>query len=365
MAGYWDAVSTAVARWELQESTGASAIDSSGTSDAPLRAGLTFDSGTQPGPTPWLPSALRFNGIDQYASIPSQADLQLGSDHSIAFWCRATQPPTIDQVLVEMMGGNHGTTVNLSVGSLHLLSRRSRTNVSVAALYPTATAWNHVVGIVAAGNLRLCLNGQLAAETTTSTPWVTAATDPGAMGACDDGHWVGGATLDQAAFFEGDLADVTIFDRALSNSEVLDLFAGPEPTALSPPELNSTPRLGAPLAIGSAVWNGHANGSLTVTVELQASDDGTTGWETIGSYGPGDPVLVGTPLLGRWVRIVERASNDGGVSDPTSSQAVAVADLALPAWAVSGSIHTAQASVAQVEGSGAVAAQCIPNPAEL
>jgi hypothetical protein len=164
---------------------------------------------------------------------------------------------------------------------------------------------------------------------------VQSGNNAGAIGAVANGRWITGyIESGQACYFNGAVAGVALFDRALSAGEVAELYLGPEPTNLSSPTLPSELRVGSAAAVTTGSWEGHSNGSLVVTDAMQLSADGVSGWEDVAAIaGPG-PYLVPLGAAGRWARVASSASNSGGVSEAAYSPAIEVLPARSPGAAV-------------------------------
>jgi hypothetical protein len=283
-----------------------------------------------------LPNALRFNGSTQLANIPSQVTLGLGVEHSYALWWKPyAAPPWSPQVLVETGGATHGSLVHLAGNDVKLVSTRNAVASQVSASSPGWGSWRHLVAVHKAASLELYLDGALAATASVAAAWVQSGNTTGALGAVDGGRWITGY-LDsgRACYFNGAIAGVALFDRALSAAEVAELHQGPEPTSLSAPEFAGAARVGSSAAVTMGAWDNHANGLLAVTGAVQLSPDGVSDWEDVAAIAGAGSYLPPLGAVGRWARVAAAATNLGGVSAAAYSSAFEVLPARTPGAAV-------------------------------
>ncbi|MEO0529623.1 MAG: LamG domain-containing protein [Planctomycetota bacterium] len=362
MATYWGVHGDAVATWALQDSTGTTASDGTGVYTSPLLGGASFDNDTTTGPRPWLASALRFDGIDDYVSIPSPETMSLGAEHSLAIWFRADSPqPWPDQALIEIGGSVHATTLLLYDSSLFLMSVHNNSVHYASVTVPDDSAWHQAVAVHRASTVELYLDGVLVATGTTSQPWSADGSDLGGLGAINGGRWITGSDpFAVGAHLEGALAGAMLFRRALTPTEVDELLAGPEPALATPLTISGVVRPGDRLALEPTPWNGYQNGPLSTEVVLQTSNDGTTGWTDLEyTRGPSSAV-VPLALVGEFVRLASKASNDGGESEEALSDAAVVATPRDPAVAAIGSVRSSSAEAGMAAVAGISAGQALP-----
>lgn len=339
MPSYWEVIADAAAYWPLQETTGTVAADALGSSPASLQAGLNFSTSSVEGPLGWLASGLSFNGTTQLASIPSQTALGLGEEHSYSLWWKPnSSPPWAAQGLVETGGSINGSVVCLEGNDLVLVSTRNSTASHVST--PVATEWDrwrHVAAVQKAASLEVYIDGVLVGSASALSAWQQSGDNPGALGAFDGARWLSGyVDTDRVCYFNGSLAGVAVFSRALSAAEVVELYCGPEPTILTPPVLASSPRVGRRAIATAANWDSQLNGTLSETAVLQFSPDGLNGWEDALTAEPGEELVVPAIALGSWMRVVVRAANLGGSSGWVYSSAAQVIRPTGPATAVAG-----------------------------
>jgi len=125
--------------------------------------------------------------------------------------------------IVSKPSGDTTTGIRLGLGGsnveIGIMALSNFTNVVARSTPPTDDRWHHVVGGIALGEMKVFLDGKLAAS-----------------GKVRDGHQTSDepvligkefrlASLGGYRFFNGDIDDVRIYDRALSEDEVKALYA--------------------------------------------------------------------------------------------------------------------------------------------
>lgn len=198
-----------VARWSLGEGTGTVVRDSaSGTCDGSVVNG-TWAAGRTGG------SALSFNGTSTYVQVGTRPQLVMRDAVSIAAWLHPTGPGTT--------AGNGGTIVckeaeyaaaRFPDGTIRWAFATTTPGwnwVNTGVVVP-AGPWTHVTVVLGGGSVRTYVNGDLKHTGTVS----------GLIGDADPAQndlRIGGRQA-TAQFFQGELADVAVYDRALSHYEV-------------------------------------------------------------------------------------------------------------------------------------------------
>ena len=340
MAGYTSVLDDAIASWPLQETTGILAIDAAGPNDVTLKGGLDFQTGMATGPRAWLPSALSFDGATHHVALPSAAALDLGVDHTLSLWLRASSSVVAgQQAVIEFGGATHGTMIYVDGGYLRLTTTRTGQYFDVGASPNALNEWHHVVGVHRDDRLELFVDGSLAQTANIPVSWVRDGDNPGTLGAADSATWSGGTWQGPTAFFAADLAGVAAFDRALQPDEVLELFMGPEPVNVELPDIDGEARVAGSLSLLPGVWDGLGNGTVTTATTMQLSGDGLGGWVDTEGSTVGGAFTLPTSFANKYVRVAASATNDGGVGE----QAYGPAHAVMPArW--NGSVESLMAS---------------------
>ena len=200
----------AVAHWHFDEGTGTIAHDVDGGNHGTLGGGVAAKTST------WsFGCGLLFDGVDDLLKVPDSNALDLAGDKmTITAWVK----PLSTQIgpLVKKINPTHGYRINLtSTRALRFVLRRDGQNKTVTSTTPLpVNTWTHVAARYDGTQMRLFINGTLETATTAATQANTplATTAPVLIGGDSTTHR-----------FHGYLDDVSIYDRALSNSEIADL----------------------------------------------------------------------------------------------------------------------------------------------
>lgn len=209
----WPAEPGLVAHWSFDEGSGSVARDLSGNGhDATL-------SGTE-----WVPSprghALRFDARDDAARYGKPEAMNLAGDMSLALWVRTD--PTVEPGKCHLLIGDTGWAVdrNFSLylqGSGSLRFEWTDGKAVSAVLAPGSllnNTWKHLVVVAAYGTRRAVLycDGELVAEAKMPFPITPTGFKERLTGWFYNGY------------FTGELDDVRLYSRALSEAEVRELF---------------------------------------------------------------------------------------------------------------------------------------------
>jgi cysteine-rich repeat protein len=197
-----------VAHWRLAERVGAVAWDASGAEQHAALVNATFTEGAQ---------GLALNGLNQLAELPPARLLVAGRITLAAFVDPVALPPGLHNV-VEHIGASGETWLRfngtrLSIGSWDVTSTVEAT-ADLGPLLEPGT-YIHVAGTYDGDHWNLYVDGRLLANRAS------------ALGALAlDGKWlIGGRSVEAGRLFHGRIADVRVYDRPLSQTEVSALAA--------------------------------------------------------------------------------------------------------------------------------------------
>ncbi|MFE1437343.1 LamG-like jellyroll fold domain-containing protein [Streptomyces sp. NPDC058739] len=272
--------------WQLDEAAGTTSATAT-AKDRPA----TLYGGPTPGTAGAKGTAVTFDGVDDYAKtdIPTVAT---DAGFSVSAWARLSQAPGT-AAIIAAQPGNHAPGFELYYSktydrwAFNQYTADTAAATPVRAMAPTAGGvtvgrWTHLVGTYSTGSdeMKLYVDGVLVGTTAYSTPWDARR-----------GLQLGAGSYSGApgSFFPGDIDEVQIFDKPLSQSEVTVLggkaslsagrparmvFAMDEPAAATEltgkQELVDAVHQGGPTAGAEGV----AGGSLTL--------DGTDDYATTG-----------------------------------------------------------------------------------
>lgn len=166
--------------------------------------------------------ALEFNGTDEYVSAGNPSELQLTGDISVSSWFKTSDSGT--QMHIVGRGKNYSTTL-----SSWALFRRTNNGLAVQlrsgaayqyALSPATTYndgnWHNAVFTreVSSGDLKLYIDGSLVVTTGS----VTSALDN------ETQNTYIGADTTPAEYFDGDIDEVAIWNKALELEDVQTIY---------------------------------------------------------------------------------------------------------------------------------------------
>lgn len=312
---YHSLVASAHARWRLQDAAPtATIVDELGNFPGTLIGATDTAAVSVAGPRTWLPQAISFTGTS-YISLPAAAG-NLASNCAFAGWFWLANNNNTG-VLFSTRGGL-GNYELLRLSSNRLLFESNTLHPTSSNTIPAET-WFHLAYVIAANQGQFYINGQpLGAPVLTETALDVAQN-------CLIGRR---ADMDiPTGYLVGHIADLAVFDRALTAAEALQLVAGPEPTNSSPPSLSGTLYPGYDLSCSPGVWN--AENNLAPGNALSFSYQWTRDQQTI----PGatsDIYELAQVDLGKQIRCEVTPSNDGGAGTAVASAPAYIAPAIVP-----------------------------------
>ena len=186
--------------WALNENGGAVANDSSGNGNTgAISGGATYTTSGIP-TTPGNVSALTFDGVDDFVTVPNNATLDVTSPYSLAAWVNVTDVATYRPILFRGTTNADDIEVYVQSGTGDLIVAHNRGNGTNVQAY-----YDGVAAGVAQGA------ATVDAPLATGKPWM--------MGKVD--HTAFGGTF----LFSGLLDEVVIYDRVLTAAEIAALEA--------------------------------------------------------------------------------------------------------------------------------------------
>jgi len=206
-----------IAHWNLDETSGTIAADSSGNGyDGILHGGLSFENDSVPGPSG---GALHFDGANDYINVPTLSAPR--GPLTIALWFRPDRNLDASSNRMELLHWAdpvqrpHLTFNHLQDGEIILYVRldgEGYEDVRATRDSWTALTWYHMAITFDGTDFKLYLNGQLD---------VTAA-HPGMLDPTSN-LYIGRHRI-SAFYWDGAIDDVRIYDSALSPEEVWQLY---------------------------------------------------------------------------------------------------------------------------------------------
>ncbi|MFD5112916.1 LamG-like jellyroll fold domain-containing protein [Streptomyces sp. NPDC058220] len=201
------------AAWSLDENKGTTAADS-----GPNRAPLTLNEGTS-----WTPgvqgSALKFNGQGQYAETRGPV-VDTTQDYSVSAWATLDALPGNYATLVSQDGRRTENPFYLQYGQGAFAFSTPGGHRARLEMKPETGKWYHLVGVREGDELKLYVDGTLAATAPAGPADVS--TGPLSVGRA---KW-GGANGD---FWNGSIDQVKVYDTVLTAAEVSTLHDAEQP----------------------------------------------------------------------------------------------------------------------------------------
>ncbi|MFC3572807.1 LamG-like jellyroll fold domain-containing protein [Streptomyces yaanensis] len=214
---YGDASGHPAGWWKLDQSSGTTVTDASGTGNTGLATGVT-----------WSDSAANFAGTTGQQIATNSPVVDTTASYTVSAWVKMSSLPTHNATIVSQTGTTNSAFMlqyNYAHSSAPLWSMNQTSKDASGATFPAAYstavpasgAWTHLVGVYNASNgaIQVYVNGTLSGSGTNSTPW--AATGPLTIGQTK----YAGSSAD---LLPGAVSNVQVYQRALSASEVSSLY---------------------------------------------------------------------------------------------------------------------------------------------
>lgn len=209
-----------VAWWKCDEASwsgvAGEVIDSIGTNHGIAVNGATTNSDSKYGRAGNFTRA-----SSQYVNCGSGSSLKLSSTLTLSAWVKPTSV-TVDQTIcgywVTSSGTNNAYLLSLRSGYIAFEIQQSNNafgSLNTTGLTPTAGAWQHIVATADGTTMRVYRNGTVSPTTASYNGTInTSSTTFFAIGRLNFPTW----------YFGGLIDDVRLYNRALSASEVTDLY---------------------------------------------------------------------------------------------------------------------------------------------
>jgi hypothetical protein len=210
--------------WKLDDEQAGVAVDSSGWDHhGTLMNGVQWAEGH-------FGDALRFDGIDDYVDCGTDASFNFSGSVTIAAWVKtgvSTSDAKIASNQNNSSGGyKFGVYGNKAEFEIRNASNASTLNRSVAGgTTLTPGVWYHVVGVYTLGqSIKTYVNGKLDREAATTE----------VLGASNGTFKIGRESFSASYYFLGWIDDVRIYNKALSDTEIVQVMHG-DPLVASDP----------------------------------------------------------------------------------------------------------------------------------
>jgi len=311
--------------WKLQDNAAnTTVVDSSGKSRTGTLAGGDNTSTKSVSGSGFLASAFDLNGTDDNISMSGTG---LNISGSLSFLARVS-PDQINNQSRTILGAYDtggafaGYGVRFGDGGGRIEFWNSSSWAVSSDNVVAATTWKNIAVTNNGSNTRFYSNGTALGSPSHSSPssWT---------GTKRIGSRSGG--IDQ--FYDGKIADVSIFSRALAEAEIGEWDDGPEPLSTVAPTLSGTETEGQTLTSTTGTWDSQSNGTVTYSYQWTRSNDGSGAGEANISGATSSTYTLVTADVGKFIRCRVRGSNDGGfdaAEDINSNFTGAIAAAAPP-----------------------------------
>ncbi|WKZ21454.1 MAG: Ig-like domain-containing protein [Candidatus Brocadiaceae baterium WH-1] len=228
------------AYYKFDEGAGTSAADASGNgNNGTLFNGPVWTTGK-------INSALSFDGVNDYVEVPNSTSLNPVNFVTVSAWIYPTAPGQSNDS--KIIAKRHQTLANdnYSLGFISESRPEARIVIggSMKSIYGpvlSLNAWHHLVGVYDGSTLKLYVNG-------------TEVNSVAASGSLDTSTHplrIGTRAVDPVnRYFKGSIDEVYVFNRALSDQEVLSLFNPTASPDTTPPEVISTNPVSGATGVG-------------------------------------------------------------------------------------------------------------------
>jgi len=162
--------------------------------------------------------ALDFDGSDDYVNIPSWASSTLGSaSFVISLWCKTVAPSDTFRIAGSRVFPNAGYILFQSGGTFRFLTDSGPADgaLSIDSGFSVTSGWHHLVGGRNNSNqVRIYVDGMERGVSYTESNSLTSSAT----------LHIGG--VDEQFHYSGQVDDIRIYNRALSPSEIKQLYEG-------------------------------------------------------------------------------------------------------------------------------------------
>lgn len=198
-----------VAHWKFDEGEGSIAYDSAGSNDGTIY-GATWGYGV-------LDGALKFDGVGDYVDCGDNDSLDVNDELTISAWMKRPDFSTPGTIAGKTNGNSvtAGYALFSHIEGLEFIFYSQGWKRTTPRVAVTANQWHHVAGTFNGNTAYLYVDGEQGASIAYNGAITAAAGYPVLIG-----YWRSQNTV----YFNGQIDDVRIYDRALSAAEILALY---------------------------------------------------------------------------------------------------------------------------------------------
>ena len=217
---------------------------------------------------PYDSYSFNFDGVNDYIDCGNDSSLEITTNFTISAWVNLNTMTGYRRIIGKANSDNSKANYGLGLfqgykpGVIANATGSWFTNYSANAL--STGVWHHLVGIYDGSNFILYVNGTL--DNSTSVSGFNIAT---AASATSGDSLLIGQIPSGAENFNGKISNVSLFNEALTSTEVMKLYLNGMPQDLS----TFTP---APIAWWTLGSNSFFNGTNFICKDLTGSNDGTS-----------------------------------------------------------------------------------------
>jgi hypothetical protein len=225
--------------------TGTTATDLSGNGNNGTYNGSDPQFNTVPGPTPFIPNALSFDGFTSFVDLSTgtnTAILNFGGTITMEAWAQPASPTVGSSLAADILGkgydGTNEMTLRANGGYYYGGTYNNNTGGGNANGGQQTTNWTYLVCTYDGTHWNLYVNAQLAAQGSDAIGAINF-TAPWAIG--DGTTSTAGGNSGDLRFFQGNITEVAMYTNALTAAQVLTHFYMGE--------LNTLPSNSAPIIV--------------------------------------------------------------------------------------------------------------------
>jgi alpha-tubulin suppressor-like RCC1 family protein len=257
-------------------------------------------------------NAYSFDGVNDYINISDSSSLDLTTQFTLSAWIYPTslmQDPAQGGIISKVggVGGNNGyqfviTDTNSSIlCQFNAAGESWPSNSLIASNNVPLNEWSHVVCTYDNNTSRIYYNGTLVGSKVIGSKSIVNSSSNFRISSDDNGN----------VWFAGSIDEIAVYNRALSASEIQQLYGGgtTTPTPTPPPSDTTAPSGTVSINSGASYTN-----STSVTLTLSATDSvGVTG------YYLSDRSTTPSASASGWTSVTSTTSYSGSVSYTLSS----------------------------------------------
>jgi len=164
-------------------------------------------------------SALKFDGVDDYASTPDNSNFESTDTFTVSFWVKPADARTNKGLVVKRDGSAESWFVALSATPKFRFEVKNTTDNAVyveSGTTPSADTWYYITSVYNSTHILIYTNGELDSTPNAQTGNIKDTTAP---------MWIG-KYYSASESFNGTIDEVRIYNRVLDSEEIRALYYG-------------------------------------------------------------------------------------------------------------------------------------------